>query len=130
MNGHSAVLTALLEWWAETHGARLQALDIAKTLPLWSFKSKHHKDVGAVVLKVRDFATEFWDAVDGNPTAKWLMTKVPGVQEHPTLEFLAREQIAWDLGKFIRASVWWHENQDAIERERTDAKRVRDVLDT
>lgn len=130
MNGHSAVLTAILEWWAETHGVRRQALALAGTLPLWSFKSMHNKDVGAVLLKERDFATEFWDAVAGNPTATWLLTRVPGVQEHPTLERLAREQICWDLGKTVRSSQWWRDNESAIERERTDAKRLREVLDT
>lgn len=130
MNGHSAVLTAVLEWWAESHGIRHQALALAGTLPPHSFKSFHFKDVGEVLCRSRDFCSEFWSVVDGNPTTRWLLSHVPGSQKRDMLEKLAREQICWDLGRFVRSSQWWMDHEEQIDRERSDIRRVREVLDT
>lgn len=122
-----AIAIAVISWWAFEENNVLMGVEVlADKAGTHNFPSFHDKDVGKVLIEHSEYWEQFQTSLKANPGMLYVWNRSSLCHDK---EFFCK-QLAPDLGRALKQSLWWHKRIAEILKVKKDMKSVRKVMDS
>lgn len=101
-------------WLDKTDVADVDINKLADQIPRDEFVYLNDANIGRTICKHHNFFQEYEEFISGNEFMKWCNAKAKRFVEG---------QIYTMIGRWVKASTWWKENEEQIKKEAAVAKR-------